>query len=361
MKSTPDQDADYDGFSRDHGDCDDCDPELSPAAFEVVGNSVDEDCDGMALQQPAACDGDLDPESDEAEDAVRALGLCTFSNQLDLAWGVRNADWKLIDGDDELEDRRQVWLTDSFGAVTPREGEKLLVMSTGVARDVDEPDYTPECDTFTSLREGDTSYTHGVEPPGDYPLDSSQCPEGSLESKSSPAYNDVGLRVRIKVPTNARSLAFDSIFFTHEYPEYVCSSFNDFFVVFMNDDERNIVFDSRGDSVGVNTALLSVCRQSDLAKRKIPCEQGPELLAGTGFDRREATCGETQENADIGGASTGWLHTSVPLPHDEFVTLHFMLWDSGDPDLDSTVGIDNLHFETIELSKPSTGPITAAP
>jgi hypothetical protein len=46
----------------------------------------------------------------------------------------------------------------------------------------------------------------------------------------------------------------------------------------------------------------------------------------------------------LGGASTGWLHTEVPVRPGAVFTLRFALWDSGDPLLDSTVLLDALHF-----------------
>lgn len=39
-------DTDGDGFDRTE-DCDDCDPEVSPAHLEVFGNGIDDDCDGL--------------------------------------------------------------------------------------------------------------------------------------------------------------------------------------------------------------------------------------------------------------------------------------------------------------------------
>ncbi len=366
------QDADYDGFSPDLGDCDDCNPEVNPVALDVPGNGIDEDCDGSDLDQPMSCDAPLRADSDTPADAARALGMCNVAAQIDRHWGLRSAKWKRIDGGDELEDPLQVWLPESFGAVTPHEGARLFVMSTGVARDADDKEFTPECDLFTSADQGMGDFSNGVVPPAPYPVDSSQCPADSLGSEGALAYNDVGLELYLRAPSNARSLAFDSIFFTHEYPSWVCSPFNDFFVVFMtptpkgldanrrSKDDKNVVYDSRGDLVGVNTALLASCRESDLAKREIPCELGPALLAGTGFDRGEATCGVTAENQEVGGASTGWLRTVVPVEPGSMLTLHFMLWDSDDPSLDSTVVIDNLHFEAAAQEKPTTRPITSA-
>lgn len=58
-----DADCDGDGQSPNDDDCDDTDPAINPAADEIVGNEVDEDCDGRAQQ-----DSDVDTDSDSDED-----------------------------------------------------------------------------------------------------------------------------------------------------------------------------------------------------------------------------------------------------------------------------------------------------
>ena len=40
-------DADGDGYSVCQGDCDDADPALNPGATEILGNEIDDDCDGL--------------------------------------------------------------------------------------------------------------------------------------------------------------------------------------------------------------------------------------------------------------------------------------------------------------------------
>ncbi len=46
-EGTTQYDDDGDGFTEQGGDCDDTDASISPAAFEVVGDGLDNDCDGV--------------------------------------------------------------------------------------------------------------------------------------------------------------------------------------------------------------------------------------------------------------------------------------------------------------------------
>ena len=50
-----------DGYAVDGGDCDDTNSDVSPGAAEVVGNDVDEDCDGTAQQDDDTDPPDTDP------------------------------------------------------------------------------------------------------------------------------------------------------------------------------------------------------------------------------------------------------------------------------------------------------------
>lgn len=362
------QDLDHDGYSRQNGDCDDCDPGLGPNALDIPQNGIDEDCaDGDAHALAPACDGALDPEDTSAESAARALGLCRVS-ALDLYkdWGLVKARWVRLAGDEALEDARQVWLPARFGTLAPREGARLVALSTGVARDAVDEAFTPLCDVFGSRREG-LGFRGGATPPAGFPRDSNQCEGDAGVSEGAPAYNDVGLELSLRTPSNARALAFDSLFLTYEYPDYVCQRFNDSFVVLMDPEPRdadhgNILVDANDDPIGVNSGLLSVCRPAKLerTRRPIACSQGPELLKDTGFDRGESSCAPiARSEDDLGGASTGWLHTEVPVKASSLIKLTIRLWDSGDPVLDSTVLLDGLRFLTVPVEKPSTGPISA--
>ena len=49
-------DNDLDGYTNCDGDCDDFDPNISPAADEICDNGIDDDCDGTVDIVPNACD-----------------------------------------------------------------------------------------------------------------------------------------------------------------------------------------------------------------------------------------------------------------------------------------------------------------
>ena len=57
MVVLPDDDWDHDGWSTAQGDCNDCDPNANPGAYDVIGGldggpGQDEDCSGKADDEP---------------------------------------------------------------------------------------------------------------------------------------------------------------------------------------------------------------------------------------------------------------------------------------------------------------------
>jgi hypothetical protein len=348
------QDVDGDGFSVADGDCNDCLKTVNPAAYDVPGNALDEDCSG-APAEVDECDQKLALDSFSAEDGARAIGLCNFSTQDARSWGVISTRYTDASGRGPLAESRQVGLLPSFGAAKPRAGGALLALSSGVARAPGQPGFTPKCDEF---EDPDCSFWEGgceppsAEPPPGYPKDSSVCKaQGFLKPQQPVVYNEAALELKLRVPSNANAFSFESIFYTFEYPEWICEIFNDFFVVFMDPkppaaDDGNLVFDRNHDPIGVNTGLLAVCDPTAQRRRAIKtfvCEQGTDLLKGTGYGWRESECGD-----DLGGASTGWLKTTVPVQPGQTITLRFALWDTMDAYLDSTALIDHFSWITFE-------------
>ncbi|MDB4974694.1 MAG: hypothetical protein JWN48_3035, partial [Myxococcaceae bacterium] len=289
------EDLDHDGFSRAAGDCDDCNLARGPGSIDVPLNGLDEDCSGAdALAPPAACDAELEPDDVDPGAAAQALGLCSAAvTRASGRPGLIDARWLRLSGESGVRDDRQVWLPEAFGTIVPHEGRRLVALSTGVSRDRLSQEYTSQCDVFDGTLGQLGGWLGGQAPPAGFPKDSSKCPKRA--SAGALAFDDVGLELTLRAPGNASALAFDSLFLTYEYPDFVCSRYNDFFVALMDPApggvaDHNVVVDQDGNPIGVNTALLSVCTATDRSALPIACEAGPELLRDTGYGARESSC-----------------------------------------------------------------------
>jgi hypothetical protein len=186
-------------------------------------------------------------------------------------------------------------------------------------------------------------------PPAGYPKESPACP-GIVTGS---CYDPAALEVEIRVPTNAHSFSFKFNFYTYEFPVYICSAYNDFFVATMNPiptglADGNISFDPDGNPISVNSTLLQVCVPQTTGGKAYSCPLGPGLLAGTGFD-----------DPTTPHAATGWLQTRAPVVPGSVITLRFAIWDSGDALLDSTVLIDDFQWSVQPVSKVETVPVPA--
>lgn len=296
----PHADHDGDGYSIAQGDCNDCDPNVNPGAYDVPGNGVDEDCNGIVDDEPELCDWGLPIKGDDPMDAARAIGLCRVAEG--ESWGVISAKWTGPDGNlpvaapeacKQTGNNKQPptvfphpdsrGLLPKFGhVVRPQEGDLLLALSSGIARE--------GINDFSPM--GEFMCTMGKAPPG-FPQDAPDCP-GVTTSSDTKAFDAIALELKVKVPTNAHGLSFLFNFFTYEWPDYVCKQYNDFFVALLDSkhpatpSHKNISFDSKGAPVSVNNAFVEVCELSNtgpvVGGKTFSCKLGPGELKGTGFD-----------------------------------------------------------------------------
>jgi hypothetical protein len=201
------------------------------------------------------------------------------------------------------------------------------------------------------------------------------------------AEDPIMLTLRIRAPSNAKSFSFSSNFYSAEYPEWVCSPYNDFFVVLLdstwagqpaNPNDKNLAFYRNPSGtiypVGVNlafgnTGLFTQCVNgrtgcvplSAVAGTISTC-QSTAQLAGTGFD--VAASGSCDSNS-LQGGGTGWLQTSGNVTGGEIITLRIAIWDTSDRRLDSLVVLDNFQW-SVDSSDPgtvigkNTGPVNHA-
>ncbi|UJR81422.1 choice-of-anchor L domain-containing protein [Sandaracinus amylolyticus] len=354
-EGTRDDDVDGDGWTEAMGDCYDCSPQINPGAFDDPGNSVDEDCrDGVATTAEA-CDVGLALASDDPSDGARAVGLCRFTTETTREWGVLSARWTRADGSGAPADPDQHAMMPQFGALSARGGGTMLGLSSGAARAPGQPGFTTGCDVYTD------------EPQGAWPAGLDRRSPACPGVVAGDVYDPIALEVRVRVPSNAAGLQFESNFFTYEYPDFICSEYNDFFVVLMEprpegSSDGNIVFDTAGNKVSVNNSLLRACSPGNFGGRNFACDLGTGPLASTSYDD-SAECGVQPPflgipgNAGPVGASTGWLRTQVPVEGGSIITLRFAIWDAGDPDLDSLTLIDSFTWLVEDPGEVSTDPI----
>ncbi len=290
------------------------------------------------------CDDDIAVDSDDPFDAARAIGLCKQGD--DRQWGILDARYTRADGSDPPGGAYPLGhgVLDGLGAtIGPLEGKRLLALSSGTARDPSDSDWA-------SPAGFDKGYLS--DPPYGFPKESPACP-GVLTGAT---YDDVALEVVLRPPESAEALAFDFNFLTYEWPDYVCSQFNDFFVTLLEpfpsgQSDGNISFDAAGNSVSVNNALVGVCDCNGGPPCSAPpgsalidyaCELGDGELDGTGFETR---------------AGTSWLNTTAPIDAGGLVKLRFAIYDSGDGILDSTVVIDRFRWRGEAPDDPETKPV----
>jgi hypothetical protein len=227
-------------------------------------------------------------------------------------------------------------------------------MSSGYAMVCDDPSATAVC---TASGTGDPYFkgaqtamdaANGVAPPG-YPKSSSVCatPPGAM------IFDTIGVTLQIQVPKNVSGLSFDFDFYSSEWPEYACSTFNDQFVAWLQSEawlgnvgDLNVAFDTAGNVISVNTPFITRCTPGTpvgcdgTLVATSTCSAGPTELEGTGFYNLGTYC----TSQSTGGGSTGWLTTTAPVKGGETITLQLLIWDTGDSNWDSSVLVDNLKW-----------------
>lgn len=353
---TPDNDFDQDGFSINEGDCNDCDPNTNPNAIEVPtknGTPQDEDCD-MEVDEVVTfdpCDQGLAIDDADPLSTAKAVGLCKMSTG-PKDWGVVSAQWTLADGSpapDVANFHIGHGLLDSFGPnLSVREGERMLALSSGSAR-------TPNDGGYKDVQGFDKMYI--TNHPSGFPKESPACPGVT----TGEPHDAAAVELTIRTPGNAHGFAFDFDFYTFEWPDFVCSSYNDFFVAIlspipMGQTDGNISFDSQNNPVSVNNAFVEVwgCpgnppNPCTAGMKSYTCALGNVELIGTGFGF------DTTGAQDH--AATSWLSTVAPITPNSEITIRWAVYDSGDGILDSTTLIDNWRWVLKPGTKVSTEPV----
>lgn len=349
-----DEDRDGDGFTKTAGDCNDCDVNVNPNAVEVVlaaysegEEPADENCDGQ-IDEVVACDQGLGVASVDAFDAARAVGLCKMSTGAD-DYGVVDAQWVSVDGSpapvNANYDLGHGMLTGFGPNVHAQEGSSFLALSSGAARQPTDAGYQAPSGFSKGFSMGH---------PQGFPKESPACPN----TTTGTPYDGAAVELTIRTPSNAHGFSFDFNFYTYEWPSYVCSMFNDFFVAMLDpmpqgQTDGNISFDQLGNPVSVNNAFLEVCGCSGgppcvAGGKTFTCTLGSQELMGNGF-------GLDTGYADHG--ATSWLVTVAPVEPNEIIKIRWGVYDSGDGSLDSTTLIDNWKWVAEPGTQVGTEPV----
>ena len=371
-----DVDADGDGYTSCGGDCCD-DPSIcgtpaavNPGAFEVPGNGVDDDCDGMIDNAIPLCDQALASNDSMAGDYAKAIDLCQTATTADKKWGVIDAKLTLADGTG-VPNTSSYSIRPHFGSQTmPQAGGSMAVISSGTAAAKGDSNPSWTAPSGAGFNAGTSS---------NFPADFLAAHNGTLPNApncdpptGAKANDPVMLTLTIRVPTNAHSFSVKSNFYSSEFPEYTCSAFNDFFVMLLdstfngtpgNPVDKNLAFYTDPNTmmnypVGVNlangTGLFTQCVNGAtgcLGKAGTinTCMTTSELT-GTGFD--DTAPFQCDANSLVGGA-TGWLTTTGNVVPGEVIKLRIAIWDTSDHKYDSLALIDDFQWSVMG-SDPGT-------
>ena len=374
-------DADGDGFKK----CDECcdsigpnclNPDLvNPGAFEVMGNMVDDDCDGTKDNPLPACDAGLQSNSNTPNDYAKAIDLCQFTvenpPQNMKKWGViSTALLTANDGAHNFTEARSIRSGFGTGGIAAQKNTNMVVLSSGNA--ADQNDINPP---YFDFQGSQTGAPNDVAPPtwvaangGTFP-NAPGCP---LPINGTTAFDGMNLRIRVRVPTNAKSFSVQMHFMSSEWPEWVCTEYNDLFITLLNStgmgnptDKNIAVYKTPQNQlypVGVNIAkaapgLFTECQNGAYAcfgngGNYNNCSAGVGPLAGTGMQvTNDAGCG----NNNTTGGGTGWLKMSGNVKPGETMEIRFIIWDTGDQNLDSLVMLDAWEW-SLNASQPGVTP-----
>src|SRR5262249_53174447 len=143
-----------------------------------------------------------------------AIELCQAATANDplRKWGVLSATYTRSDGSTaDPPNPLQHGIIAKFGPnVNNQGGKNMLVLSSGYARVAGDPN---ECGMWSCHPTDE-----GTPPPG-FPQ--------QICNADSTIFDDVGLDLKIRVPTNATGYSFNFKFQSFEWPDWVCTSFND--------------------------------------------------------------------------------------------------------------------------------------
>ncbi len=372
-------DLDLDGWGACNNDCcDQISPDcitpglVNPGAFEVGADLVDNNCDGMIDNVLPLCDQGLASNDANPLNYAKAIDLCQFTTEnpplAQKIWGVISGNFLLASGAG-VPAANSRSIRSQYGTnVLPQAGQRLAVLSSGNAS------YTGQNNpAFAAFQIGTNTGTSSAAPADWLAANGNALPNapGCPAAGGTTAYNPMMLKLRVRVPTNANSFSTKMFMYSAEYPEYVCTAFNDMVITLVdstdpgNPNDKNIAIytamNNQEYPIGVNlvkaaSGLFSQCQNGTISQCGAPsnyngCVSTNGLL-GTGFHTNIASgCGDN----GMTGGGTGWLTMSGNVTPGETMEIRFVIFDIGDQFWDSLVLFDNWQW-SVQAAQPGVTP-----
>jgi hypothetical protein len=233
----------------------------------------------------------------------------------------------------------------------PREGDAMLIMSSGRAQDMTVANLYASTDINGYVDDGADPpapiVTNAVSAMDDCNADPGLVGQGDCSNtieaqwnQGSGAFDYNEMRFTVDVPFRTFGFSYDFAMFSTEYPVFYQSGYNDMYIAWLESENwtGNISFDEMGHPISLNAGFLDYKDAENPYDCPAPCE-APEL----------------EGTAMVGHAGTKWLTTTAGVTPGEEIEVIFAVFDLSDPILDTVVLLDNFHW-ACEGGPPTTIP-----
>jgi hypothetical protein len=199
----------------------------------------------------------------------------------------------------------------------------------------------------------------------DIPLVTDDCKTLSTSTAGVSVQDWAELKLWLKMPSNAKALAFDFAFFSTEFNQFWNASLNDAFFVLVTSKDvmgRNVAVDANNKAMTINSGLFQLCPKypgpANLSPEKLPAlmpcvgVDGDDMvvgsLKGTGYDGAAVGDGTVMSSTGqlyVYGGGSGWLTSRFTVTPNDSIVVRVIVHDTFDGYKDSAVLVDNFRWE----------------